>query len=130
MMSPQDSRPSATSPDCPVDATRQLTRILDRMGDALAAMDVTALLAVEGDLGSALAAIDAGMHAGMQVADRAAARAAARQALTALLRCRRLGASFSDVASAMSRIGGAPAGYDCMGGYVERTVRSSIVVRA
>jgi hypothetical protein len=126
MTSPLGTGATATSRDHTVDATLHLARILDSMGDALVAVDVTALLAVESELGAAIAAI----HPVAKVGDHAAVRIAADQALTALLRCRRLGASFSDIARALGRVSGATDGYDCMGDYVTRGTRASVLVRA
>jgi len=120
------SSTESMSPAQTVEATRQLTRVLDRIGDALAAVDATSLLNVEGELGAAVAAMGAMTMAG----DRAAARGAATEAMAALVRCRRLGASFSSVAHALEQVGRSPDGYDRSGGYVERAVHSSVLVRA
>jgi hypothetical protein len=125
-MNAQTLRPALTLHDPAVDAMQQLARVLDRIGDALAAVDATALLAVETELVGMLAKMDAVTR----VDDRTAARAASRQASTALVRCRRLGASFSGVTRALARGGRAADGYDCMGGYVERAAPVSVLVRA
>lgn len=109
------------------DATEQLAGLLNRIGDALVAVDATALLAVEVEVGYAIAALGAVTDLG----DRAATIAAARRVSTALLRCRRLGASFSAVARAMGCVGRAADGYDRAGSYIESTgVRSSVQMRA
>jgi hypothetical protein len=117
-------RASSQSPA--VAATERLTYLLGRMGDALAAVDAKALLEVESELGSAIAAVSAVTTVG----DRAAARAAARKALAALLRCRRLGATFSGVARTLGQRGRVVGGYNRLGGYVARAVPSSVLVRA
>jgi hypothetical protein len=120
-----ESSSSVTSADPAVDATRQLACVLGRIGDALAAVDAPTLLSLEGDLSGALAALYAA-----RLGDRAAARAAAEQGLAALQRCRRLGASFSNVARALRQVGPRVDGYDRAGAYTERTVRASVLVRA
>jgi hypothetical protein len=73
-----------------------LAHVLGRIGDALVAVDATALLALEGELSGALAALCA-----TKIGDRAAARAAAKQGLAALQRCQRLGASLPGVSRAL-----------------------------
>jgi hypothetical protein len=125
MMTPRQSGPSTTSRDPAVVATEELARVLDRFGDALVDVNAAALLAVQGELDGAVAA----MSVVTTVGDHAAARAATGHALQALLRCRRLGASFSDAARALGRVGRSD-GYDRAGGYVERAIHSSVQVRA
>jgi flagellar assembly factor FliW len=63
--------PAATPNDPAVDAVQLLARVLERIGDALAAVDATTLLAVETDLDGVLAA----MVSLTTVGGRAAARA-------------------------------------------------------
>jgi len=104
----------------------QLGAALTRVGDALALLDADALLAAEEALGQAVAAV---VVAGA-AADRASALDAIRHARAALMRCRRLGASFSGVARAMGRAGQVVDGYDRAGAYVERAgVRPSVLAR-
>jgi hypothetical protein len=119
-------RPIVATADAAAEAAQQLTRVLDRMGDALVVMDVGALLAVESDLRTALDAV-AGVT---QVTDRVAGAAAVEQAAHAFARCRRLGSSFSEIARSLARIASAAGGYDRAGSYVDRSARSSWLVRA
>jgi hypothetical protein len=126
MSNPLQPSDSVTSLDPVVEATEQLTRLLDRLGDALAAVDTAALLGVESELSAVLAV----MNVNAVCADGAAARSAAQTALTALDRCRRLGASFSGIARALGQRGRAVGGYDRSGGYLDRAGRSSVLVRA
>ncbi|MEP7305634.1 MAG: hypothetical protein ABJA98_08965 [Acidobacteriota bacterium] len=125
MTTPQASSPSGVSHDAAVDATRQLALVLGRIGDALAAVDASALLALDGELNGALAALCA-----TKIGDREAARAAAKQGLAALQRCQRLGASLTGVSRALRQAGPRTDGYDRAGSFTERTVRASVLVRA
>jgi hypothetical protein len=125
MATPQDFSPSGVFHDPAVDATRQLALVLGRIGDALAAVDATALLALESELSGALAALCA-----TKIGDRAAARAAATQGLAALQRCQRLGASLSGVSRALRQAGPRTDGYNRAGSFAERSVRASVLVRA
>ena len=110
-----------------VDATERLTGLLNRIGDALVSVDAAALLAAEAELSVAIAAVGNTSAVG----DHAAVLVAARRASAALLRCRRLGASFSGVARALGRVGRQADGYDRAGSYVESAgVRSSVQIRA
>lgn len=120
--------------DCPpatdgatVAAVDRLSHALNRVGDALVALDGDALLSAEVDLSAATASLAVGPDAG----DRHAVLDAVRRARFALLRCRRLGASFAGVSRAMGRVGRVAGGYDRAGGYVESaSVHSSVQVRA
>ena len=99
------------------DAAVELHAALARVAGALARTDAEALLGAEEGLGRALSGIGGVADAG----DRVAAAAALREARAALLRCRRLGASFTTVSRAILRIGDtAPGGYDRAGSYVDR----------
>jgi len=125
MTASQESSPSGASTDPAVDATRQLTLVLGRIGDALAAVDATALLALESELSAALAALGA-----TKIGDRATACAAATQGLAALQRCQRLGGSLTSVSRALRQVGPRADGYDRAGSFTERSVRASVLVRA
>jgi hypothetical protein len=87
---------------------------LDRIGDALVGLDAEALLAAEELLGGSMAAL----AASREVLDRGAALGAGRHARAALLRCRRLGASFSGMSRALAHLGGGD-NYDRAGTYVQ-----------
>ena len=116
-----------TTDDATVAAVDQLCHALSRVGDALVAIDGDALLAAEVDLSAATAKFTVGPDAG----DRGAVLDAVRRARFALLRCRRLGASFAGLSRAMGRVGRIADGYDRAGGYVESaSVHSSVQVRA
>ena len=110
-----------------VAAVDRLSRALSRVGDALVALDGDALLLAEVDLSAATASLAVGADAG----DRRAVLDAVRRARFALLRCRRLGASFAGVSRAMSRVGRVVDGYDRAGGYVERgaSIHSAVQAR-
>jgi hypothetical protein len=120
--------------DCPpandgatVAAVDRLCHALERVGDALVAVDGDALLAAEIDLSAAAATFAMGPDAG----DRGALLDAVRRTRGALLRCRRLGASISGISRAMNRAGRDADVYDRAGGYVENgSVHSSVQVRA
>jgi hypothetical protein len=122
------------STDCPTAtdgataaAVDRLSHALGRVGDALVAVDGDALLTTEVDLSAATATLASSPDA----EDRRAVIEAVRRARFALLRCRRLGASFAGVARAMGRVGLVADGYDRAGGYVESAgVHPSVQVRA
>jgi len=100
------------SPASPLD---QLCDALKAVGDALADLDLDRMLAVEPQLRDSMAALAAAPVAG----DKAAVKAGCERARTALLRCRRLGASFSRAARSLN--GTTPAGdaYDKSGAHVD-----------
>lgn len=118
--------PATQPPRTATAVASQLCAALTRVGDALAGVDADALLAAEEALGQAVAAAAIAGDA----ADRKAALEAVRRARAALMRCRRLGASFSGVARAMGRAGQVVDGYDRAGGYVASVgVRPSVLAR-
>jgi hypothetical protein len=109
-----------------VEAVEHLCHALDRVGDALVTVDGDALLAAEVDLGAAAAGFTVSVDDG----DRRALLDAVRRTRAALLRCRRLGASFTGVSRALNQVGRDIDGYDRAGGYVERgRARSSVQAR-
>ena len=111
----------------PVAAVDRLFHALSRVGDALVALDGEALLRAEIDLSAAAAGVVEKPDSG----DRDALLAAVRRAHAALLRCRRLGASFMGVSRAMGRVGRVVGGYDRSGGYIESPgAHGSVQVRA
>ena len=118
--------PAATD-GATVAAVDRLSRALNRVGDALVAIDGEGLLAAEVDLSAAAASL----AVDPDPADRRAVLDAVRRARYALLRCRRLGASLAGVSRAMGRVGRVAGGYDRAGGYVESASAHSVVgVRA
>ena len=112
--------------DSMIGAVQHVTALLERIAAALVALDVNELLAAESELGAALAALASVSQAG----DRQEARAAVREAQAVLLRCRRLGVSFTSAVRAMDSVNHAPARYDRAGSYVEQSIRSSVLARA
>jgi len=109
-------------------AAAELSQALHRIGDALVNVDADELLAAEVDLGRAMASVAAVSDAG----DRSLALDAVRQAQSALLRCRRLGASLSKTSGALLRAGhSTPGGYTRWGSYLDRVfAHSSLQTRA
>jgi hypothetical protein len=115
---------SRQTPACDASAAaRQVSHALERIAVALARIDASALLAAEADLGRGLAQLDTVRV----VSDRDAALVASRDAKAALLRCRRLGASFSRLARAFQQADPATGAYDRAGGVAGPTERSSVV---
>jgi hypothetical protein len=127
MISGKAPQPTST-PSCPAaEASDQLTALLEKMASALTTLDAAALLAIEPELDRAIVRLGALTEVG----DRAQVLAATQRAGAALLRCRRLGASFSNVARALGRIGQVANGYDRTGTYVDGVPgRASLQIRA
>jgi hypothetical protein len=107
------------------EAAEQLARLLEQIGDALVVSDSTALLTIDTELQRVLAAAGSVSRAG----DRKKGIAAVERAGRALARCQRLGSSFSEVARGLAGVAGAARWYDRAGGYIDRTARSSWLVR-
>ena len=114
-MTNNELNPIRSSSDSAAEATARLADLLDRIGDALVAIDAEALLGVEADLFTAVAALGALTEVG---GDHVVYEAAAKRARAGLLRCRRLGASFSGIARSLARVG-RPATYDREGSYLD-----------
>lgn len=100
---------------------RRLCETLDRIGDALVSLDTETLLDTEATLEQLLAAL-AGGHT---VQDRAELEALVRRAAASLLRCRRLGASFTGIAGARLRLRSGVESYGRDGGFYETAVSGS-----
>jgi len=99
------------------DAASDLHEALARVATALATTDADAMLEAEMGLGRALTAIGNITKPG----DRRTAAADLGRARAGLLRCRRLGASFTSLSRALLRVGDTtPNGYTRAGGYVDR----------
>ncbi len=81
-----------------VDATEQLCVVLERIAAALVRLDNEALLAAEAELASLVGTFDDVAPAG--VPDRALLEAQVRRGRAALMRCHRLGTSFTAIARA------------------------------
>src|SRR5438128_2120024 len=102
----------------------RLAETLERLGDGLVALDLQALLGTEETLAEIISAMR--LSEPWASGEREALEAAVQRGCRALLRCRRLGASFSSVARArLPRI----AGQDTYtrSGYAEASSGSSTV---
>jgi hypothetical protein len=106
-----------------VETAQRLCETLDRIGDALVALDTETLLDTEATLEQLLAAL----ASGHTVQDRAALEALVRRAAASLLRCRRLGASFTGIAGARLRLRSGVEAYGRDGGFYEPAVSGSAV---
>jgi hypothetical protein len=106
-----------------VRTAERLCETLHRIGDALVAVDAATLLETEETLGQLLTAL----AAGHPVQDKPLLEATVRRASLALLRCRRLGASFSAVAGTRLRMRTGVETYGKDGAYVEHAVSGSAV---
>jgi hypothetical protein len=82
----------------PLETAERLCETLERVADALMDVDNDTLLATEATLVELVASIDTGAQAAAM--DRLAVEAVVRRGRTALMRCRRLAASFMAVARA------------------------------
>ena len=108
----------------PIVATAcRLCETLERLGDALVTLDADTLLETEATLAQLMSALSAG-H---QVEDRAALEAMVRRAADALLRCRRLGASYTSIAGTRLRMVAGAQTYGPTGGFVETAYAGSAV---
>src|SRR5262245_24527862 len=103
----------------------RLADTLENVARGLVALDVDVLLDAERTLAELVSAFDA--SAPVSQTDRAAAEAAIRRGQAALLRCRRLGASFASIARV--RVPACRGGdtYNRAGGIGDRTSASSRV---
>ena len=105
-------------------ATRALTAALTGLGDALASLDLDAMLAAEPVLSTALASVTGVQPRLAPVADRGRAEGLANElqaACAALARCARLGASLEEF---VRRPGSATATYNAAGAGVLPRMRS------
>ena len=101
----------------------RLCETLERIGDALVALDADALLETEETLQQLLATIGTATS----VQDKPALAAVVRRSIEALTRCRRLGASFSAIAGTRLRMRTGFETYGRDGGYVQPAVSGSAV---
>jgi hypothetical protein len=111
------------SPDSPaiggrhdgqIGAVEHLGSVLERIANALVALDCQAMLSLEADLARAIKSLDQATPVG----DGEALMAAAHRVQRALLRCRRLGGSLSGISRTLARARGATVAYDRAGGVV------------
>jgi len=113
----------SAQPDPVLLAAERLCETLDRIGDALVAVDAESLLETEDTLGRLLSALSTDRT----VDDPAALERVVIRAKDALLRCRRLGVSFAGIAGARLRLCTGAATYDSVGAFGGRAVSGSAV---
>jgi hypothetical protein len=101
----------------------RLCETLERIGDALVAIDADTLL----DTQETLEQLVSALKAGGEVEDQDALKRTAKRAAAALLRCRRLGGSFSGIAGTRLRLRTGVETYGRTGSYVETAVSGSAV---
>ena len=111
-----------------VERAERLCTTLERIGDALITLDADTLLETEETLGQVLAAFSALTDEEVSApVDREALRIRVVRAAAALVRCRRLGASFGGVSGARLRMRSGLETYGRDGAYVEHQVSGSAV---
>ena len=101
----------------------RLCETLERIGDALVALDSDTLLETQETLEQLLATLGTAKS----VQDKPKLAAVVRRSVAALTRCRRLGASFSAVAGTRLRMRTGLETYGRDGGYVQPAVSGSAV---
>ena len=101
----------------------RLCETLERIGDALVSLDAETLL----DTQETLERLVSALSAGGEVEDKEALRQMAQRASAALLRCRRLGASFSGIAGTRLRLRTGVETYGRTGSFDEPVVAGSAV---
>jgi hypothetical protein len=106
-----------------VASAERLCQTLERIGDALVSLDAQTLLETEESLAQMLAALSASDA----IHDKAALRDRVTRARDALLRCRRLGASYTSVAGPRVRLRTGSELYGRTGEYVEQAVSGAKV---
>jgi hypothetical protein len=105
-----------------VEAAERLCDTLERIGDALVTLDTPTLLETEESLGRLIAVMSS-----RTVADRAALERIVRRSRAALLRCRRLGASYNATARVRLQLCTSVGHYGPDGDLVERAVPSPML---
>ncbi len=108
-----------------VETAEQLCAVLERIASALVVLDNAALLAAEVTLADLVASF--GTDCPPAAADRAAVEAIVRRGRTALLRCRRLGGSFTSVARARLAACAVPDTYTRVGVAADQSAPASTV---
>jgi hypothetical protein len=106
-----------------VQLAQRLCETLERIGDALVAVDAETLLETEETLGHLLTALSKSQS----VQDKPQLEVLIGRAAQALLRCRRLGASFTAIAGTRVRMRTGVEAYDRDGEYVQPAVSGSTV---
>jgi hypothetical protein len=106
-----------------VESAERLCQTLERIGDALVSLDAQTLLDTEESLAQMLAALTASRS----IHDKAALRDRVTRAREALLRCRRLGASYGSIAGPRLRLRSGSELYGRTGEYIEQAVSGAEV---
>lgn len=101
----------------------RLCETLERIGDALIALDAEALLETQETLEQLLATLGTATS----VQDKPELAVIVRRSIEALARCRRLGASFSAIAGTRLRMRSGLETYGRDGGYVQAAVSGTAV---
>jgi hypothetical protein len=104
-------------------SAERLCETLERIGDALIALDAETLLDTQETLEQLLSAL----AAGGEVDDKETLTALSRRAAEALQKCRRLGLSFSGIAGTRLRLRTGVETYGRTGSFVDTAVRESTV---
>lgn len=106
-----------------VQTAERLCETLERIGDALVALDADALLETQETLEQLIATLSTVTS----VQDKPALAAVVRRSIDALTRCRRLGVSFSAIAGTRLRMRTGLETYGRDGGYVQPAVSGTAV---
>ena len=114
----------AERPDSLIESAERLCETLERIGDALVALDANALLETEGTLEQLLAVIASADHT---VHDKDALERLVGRAAAALVRCRQLGGSFSGIAGTRLRLRTGVETYGRDGAFTETQLAGSAV---
>ncbi len=101
----------------------RLCETLERIGDALVAVDADTLL----DTQETLEQLVSALSAPREVDDKEALRRTAQRAAAALMRCRRLGTAFSGIAGTRLRLRTGVETYGRTGSFVEPAVSGAAV---
>ena len=109
-----------------VRTAERLCETLERIGDALVALDADTLLETEETLERLLAKLGQACQT-TSVQDKPALAAVVRRSIDALTRCRQLGASFSAIAGTRLRLRTGLETYGRDGGYVQPAVSGTAV---
>jgi hypothetical protein len=104
-------------------ALDQLCEALDVIGDALADVDLDRMLAAEPRLRGAMAAL----ATSAPLTNNTSTTPGCERAKAALLRCRRLGASFSRAARTLTGVGTVSDAYDKSGAHVDSAALRAVL---
>lgn len=118
----------AADPSGALPSVTRLGQVLEQLGDALATLDIDRVQAAEQALGEALAQMARGDR--VEAGARPAVAAQLRRAQQSLLRCRRLGASLTDLVRVSLGAGGHHETYDHRGASLAPVHAAVLNVRA